>query len=32
MVKNRLFNARKHLARVLVGAGFSKDSVQPNLW
>lgn len=26
-VKSRLFYARKHLVRVLVGAGFSKDSV-----
>lgn len=30
-VKSRLFYARKHLARVLVSAGFSKDSVQPDL-
>jgi RNA polymerase sigma-70 factor (ECF subfamily) len=30
-VKSRLFYARKHLARILVNAGFSMDSVQPNL-
>jgi RNA polymerase sigma-70 factor (ECF subfamily) len=30
-VKSRLFYARKHLARVLVDAGFSKNSVQANL-
>ena len=30
-VKSRLFYARKHLARVLIDAGFSRDSMQPNL-
>jgi RNA polymerase sigma-70 factor (ECF subfamily) len=30
-VKSRLFYARKHLARVLVSAGVSTDSVRPDL-
>lgn len=30
-VKSRLFYARKHLGRILVDAGFSKDSMQPDL-
>jgi RNA polymerase sigma-70 factor (ECF subfamily) len=30
-VKSRLFYARKHLASILVNAGFSTDSVQPDL-
>jgi RNA polymerase sigma-70 factor (ECF subfamily) len=30
-VKSRLFYARKHLARVLVSAGISTDSVRPDL-